>query len=79
VTFSIESVYSKLAVEDLKKLVEKYKDNSAVMTIIRARVRSYLYNNYVEINDRKRIASALRFDEGNARIGNNILPIQGRR
>lgn len=51
VTFSIESVYSKLAVDDLKKLVEKYKDNSAVMTIIRARVRSYLYNNYVEIND----------------------------
>lgn len=71
VTFSIESVYSKLAVDDLKRLVEKYKDNSAVMTIIRARVRSYLYNNYVEINDRKRIASALRFDEGNARIGNN--------
>ena len=72
VTFSIESVYSKLAVDDLKKLVEKYKDNSAAMTIIRARVRSYLYNNYVEINDRKRIASALRFDEGNAKIGSNV-------
>ena len=69
VTFSIESVYSKLVVEDLKKLVEKYKDNSAAMTIIRARVRSYLYNNYVEINDRKRIASALKLDEGNSRIG----------
>lgn len=79
VTFSIESVYSKLAVDDLKKLVEKYKDNSAVMTIIRARVRSYLYNNYVEINDRKRIASALRFDEGNVRIVNNTVPKQGRR
>ena len=73
VTFFIESVYSKLAVDDLKKLVEKDKDNSAAMTIIRARVRSYLYNNYVEINDRKRIASALRLDEGNARIGNNTL------
>ena len=73
VTFSIESVYSKLAVDDLKKLVEKYKDNSAAMTIIRARVRSYLYNNYVEIKDRKRIASALRLDEGNARIGNNTI------
>ena len=65
VTFSIESVYS--------KLVEKYKDNSAAMTIIRARVRSYLYNNYVEINDRKRIASALKLDEGNSRIGNNTI------
>lgn len=73
-TFSIESVYSKLAVDDLKKLVEKYKDNSAAMTIIRARVRSYLYNNYVEINDRKRIAKALRFDEGNTRIGSNLTP-----
>ena len=79
VTFSIESVYSKLAVDDLKKLVEKYKDNSAAMTIIRARVRSYLYNNYVEINDRKRIASALRFDEGNAKIGSNVIPKLGRK
>ena len=79
VTFSIESVYSKLSVDDLKKLVEKYKDNSAVMTIIRARVRSYLYNNYIEINDRKRIASALRLDEGNARIGNNTISQNGRR
>lgn len=79
VTFSIESVYSKLVVEDLKKLVEKYKDNSAAMTIIRARVRSYLYNNYVEVNDRKRIASALKLDEGNSRIGNNTILKQGKR
>lgn len=79
VTFSIESVYAKLVVEDLKKLVEKYKDNSAAMTIIRARVRSYLYNNYVEVNDRKRIASALKLDEGNSRIGNNTIPKQGKR
>lgn len=79
VTFSIESVYSKLVVEDLKKLVEKYKDNSAAMTIIRARVRSYLYNNYVEVSDRKRIASALKLDEGNSRIGNNAIPKQGKR
>lgn len=79
VTFSIESVYSKLVVEDLKKLVEKYKDNSAAMTIIRARVRSYLYNNYVEVSDRKRIASALKLDEGNSRIGNNTITKQGKR
>lgn len=79
VTFSIESVYSKLAVEDLKKLVEKYKDNSAAMTIIRARVRSYLYNNYVEINDRKRIASALKFDESNSRIASNTMQKIGRK
>ncbi len=79
VTFSIESIYSKLAVEDLKKLVERYKDNSAVMTIIRARVRSYLYNNYVDVKDRKRIANALQLNEGNARIGNNIYTRQGPR
>ena len=71
VTFSIESVYSTLAVEDLKKLVTKYKDNSAAMTIIRARVRSYLYNNYVEINDRKRIAAALKLDQGDNQISTN--------
>lgn len=73
VTFSIESVYSKLVVEDLKKLVEKYKDNSAAMTIIRARVRSYLYNNYVEVNDRKRIAAALRLDQKDNQISSNML------
>lgn len=76
VTFSIESVYSKLAVEDLKCLVNKYKDNSPVMTIIRARVRSYLYNNYVEIGDRQRIGKTLRLDMGNTRIANNTIGIR---
>lgn len=74
VTFSIESVYSKLVVEDLKKLINKYKDNSAAMTIIRARVRSYLYNNYVEVSDRNRIASALRLDPKDSSIASNHLP-----
>lgn len=79
VTFSIESVYSTLAVDDLKKLVAKYKDNSAAMTIIRARVRSYLYNNYVEVSDRQRIAKALRLDTGDSKIMANILPGKHRR
>lgn len=79
VTFSIESVYSRLVVEDLKKLVSKYKDNSAAMTIIRARVRSYLYNNYVDVNDRKRIASALKLDQGDNKISSNMLPNKYRR
>ena len=79
VTFSIESVYSTLAVDDLKKLVAKYKDNSAAMTIIRARVRSYLYNNYVEVSDRQRIAKALRLDTGDCKITSNILPGKHRR
>ena len=79
VTFSIESVYSTLAVDDLKKLVNKYKDNSAAMTIIRARVRSYLYNNYVDINDRKRIAAALKLDPSDKQIATNRLPNKYRR
>lgn len=79
VTFSIESVYSRLVVEDLRKLVDKYKDNSAAMTIIRARVRSYLYNNYVDVNDRKKIASALQLNEGNARISSNTRGLKQNR
>lgn len=79
VTFSIESVYSTLAVDDLKKLVTKYKDNSAAMTIIRARVRSYLYNNYVDVSDRQRIAKALRLDTGDSKITANTLPGKRRR
>jgi len=77
VTFSIESVYSKLSVEELRELVEKYKDNSAVMTIICARVRSYLYNNYVEYKDRERIAKVLRLDSSNNRITHNIPSSKG--
>lgn len=79
VTFSIESVYSKLVVGDLKKLVLKYKDNSAAMTIIQARVRSYLYNNYVDVSDRQRIAKALYLDENNTRIANNMIGTMQRR
>ena len=44
------------------------------MTIIRARVRSYLYNSYVDVNDRKRIASALRLDQKDNKIASNRLP-----
>ena len=49
------------------------------MTIIRARVRSYLYNNYVEVSDRQRIAKALRLDTGDSKISANIPPGKHRR
>lgn len=55
VTFSINSCFSKLAIRDMEDLVDDLKDNPVAMSIIRARVRSYLYNNYVQFNERQKI------------------------
>lgn len=55
VSFSIISCFSKIAIPELENLVNELKDNPVAMSIIRARVRSYLYNNYVKISDRQKI------------------------
>lgn len=54
-SFSVISCFSKIAIPELKNLVEELKDNPVAMSIIRARVRSYLYNNYVTFSDRQKI------------------------
>lgn len=55
VSFSIISCFSKIAIPELEALVEDLKDNPVAMSIIRARVRSYLYNNHVSFSDRQKI------------------------
>jgi len=60
VSFSIVSCYSsKIAITELEDLVEELKDNPVAMSIIRARIRSFLYNNHVPINERQKIINTV--------------------
>ena len=59
VSFSIISCFSKLAIPELESLVNELKDNHVAMSIIRARVRSYLYNNHVNFSDRQKIINTV--------------------
>jgi len=59
VSFSIISCFSKIAIPELENLVNELKDNPVAMSIIRARVRSYLYNNHVDFSDRQKIIYAV--------------------
>ncbi len=73
ISFSIISCFSKIAIPDLEKIVEELKDNSVAMSIIRARVRSYLYNNYVSISDRQKIINTVNLDPRDSKIVANRL------
>ena len=59
VSFSIISCFSKLAIPELESLVNELKDNPVAMSIIRARVRSYLYNNHVNFSDRQKMINTV--------------------
>jgi hypothetical protein len=74
VSFSIISCYSsKIAITELEDLVEELRDNPVAMSIIRARVRSYLYHNYVPINERQKIIKTVNLDPRDSEISANRL------
>ena len=73
VSFSIISCFSKISVQDLKDLVEELKDNPVAMSIIRARVRSYLYNTLVSYSDRQRIINAINLNPTDKKIAANRI------
>ncbi len=64
VTFSINSYYGNMSKKDLSDIVKKYENNHVVMEIIKKRVKSYLYQNFVDYKKRQSFASTL-----NMRIG----------
>lgn len=68
VSFSIISCFSKIAIPELENLVEDLKDNPVAMSIIRARVRSYLYNNYVTFSDRQKIINTVNLNPRDSHI-----------
>ena len=74
VSFSIISCFtSKIAIIELENLVEELRDNPVAMSIIRARVRSFLYNNYVPINERQKIINTVNLNpKDNAIMANKL-------
>lgn len=75
VSFSIVSCFtSKISINELQDLVEELKDNPVAMSIIRARVRSFLYNNYVPINDRQKIINTVNLSQRDRQIMANRIP-----
>lgn len=64
VTFSINSYYGNLSTGDLQKIAKKYEKNHVAMRIIKARVKSYIYQNYVDYRKRQSFASTLNMKIG---------------
>lgn len=60
VTFSIKSCYGKVSIKELKLLAEELKDNHVALSILRARVRAYVYNNHIDYKEKQQIASTMR-------------------
>lgn len=79
VSFSMITCFSKIAIPDLEKIVEELRDNPVAMSIIRARVRSYLYNNYVAFNDRQKIINTVNLNPRDNGIMSNKLRNKYRR
>jgi len=73
VSFSMISCFSKIAIPDLEKLVNELRHNPVAMSIIRARVRSYLYNNHVPTSDRQKIINTVNLDPKDSQIMTNRL------
>lgn len=68
VSFSIISCFSKIAIPELRNLVDELKDNPVAMSIIRARVRSYLYNNHVMFSDKQKIIQTVNLNPKDSQI-----------
>ncbi|WP_347841545.1 metallophosphoesterase [uncultured Draconibacterium sp.] len=64
VTFSINSYYGKLSTGDVQKIAKKYENNRVAMKIIKARVKAYLYQNFVDYKKRQSFASSLKMQIG---------------
>ena len=71
--FSLFTGVSKIDKHELQSIVKKYKNNPVALSIIKARVRSYLYNNFVDVSDRQKIISILNLDSKDSRINGNKI------
>jgi len=59
VSFSINSYYGKINMAELEQLSKEFEGNGVALQILRARVKSYIYNNYVHYYDKQKIAGYL--------------------
>lgn len=61
ITFSIKSYYGKLNVTELEDLIYEFKGNPVTTEILRARVKSYLYQHKVDYKKEQKISSICQF------------------
>jgi hypothetical protein len=59
--FSINTCYGHMSYTDLKSIYTTIENNPVVLRILKARVKSYLYNNDVKYDKKQRIASLLKW------------------
>lgn len=55
ITFTIKSYYEPMKDNDLSEIMRKYKNNPVVLDIVRARVRSYVYNHNLDFRRVQRL------------------------
>lgn len=58
-TFSINTCYGRMSISELTKIQKKTDNNQAILRILKARVRAYLYNNVVDYSKKQKIASIM--------------------
>lgn len=71
--FSINTCYGKMSFSELKRIHTIMKDNPVVLRILKARVKSYLYNNDVTYDKKQRIAALL-----NWKVESKLLPMHSK-
>ncbi len=59
VSFSINSYHGTMDMEELKKLSKEFEGNIVALRILRARVKAYVYNNYIDYKKKQKIAAYL--------------------
>ncbi len=67
--FSINTCYGRMSYTELKSIHTTMKNNPVVLRILKARVKSYLYNNDVSYDKKQRIASLLKW-----KLESKLLP-----
>ena len=55
-SFSINTCYGRMSYGELQRIYKEMKGNPVVLRILKARVKSYLYNNHVDYKKRQQIA-----------------------
>ena len=55
ISFTIKTIFNKMKLSDLQDIVNEFKDNPVALEIIKSRVISYVYNNYVDLGTRQKI------------------------
>jgi hypothetical protein len=61
-SFSIKSYYDRMSIRELQKIADELKGNKVALKILRARVRAYVYNNYLDYKSKQKIAASLNME-----------------